>query len=153
MADAVWWTGGSQYSLELTTWKKAIGFEALHGGISISSRFAVTPCVLSQLSRSWGTGSEKNLIAQLVSRLSLSESTVQGRTNIGQLVSQLWLSEKYGSGRTVGTSRVLLWKKANRKAHFSSTYQSSGCCNAVNCLFSFIPSSIPIKYYFNTYIS
>ena len=48
-----------------------------------SSRF-----VLSQLSRSWGTGSEKNLIAQLISRLSLSE--------------------KYGSGRTMGTSRVLL---------------------------------------------
>ena len=37
----------------------------------------------------WGTGSEKNLIAQLVSRLSLSE--------------------KYGSGRTMGTSRVLLY--------------------------------------------
>ena len=35
------------------------------------------------------TGSEKNLIAQLVSRLSLSE--------------------KYGSGRTMGTSQVLLY--------------------------------------------
>ena len=35
------------------------------------------------------TGSEKNLIAQLVSRLSLNE--------------------KYGSGRTMGTSRVLLY--------------------------------------------
>ena len=49
---------------------------------------------LSQLSRSWsGTGSKKNLVAQLVSQLSLSEIMVQGRTNIGQLVSQLSLSE------------------------------------------------------------
>ena len=46
---------------------------------------------LSQLSQSWGTGSKKNLIAQLVSQLSLSE--------------------KYGSGsrRTMGTSQVLLY--------------------------------------------
>ena len=29
-----------------------IRFEALHGGISISFRFAVTPCVLPQLLRS-----------------------------------------------------------------------------------------------------
>ena len=59
---------------------------------------------LSQLSRSWGTGSKKNLIAQLVlSRLPLSQMMVQGRTNIGQLVSQLsLLSEKYGSGWTMG---------------------------------------------------
>ena len=44
--------------------------------------------MLSQLSRSSGTGSEKNLIAQLVSRLSLSE--------------------KYSSGRTMGTSHTIL---------------------------------------------
>ena len=42
-----------------------IRFEALHGGISISFRFAVTPCVY------------------LNYRLSLSEITVQGRTNVG----------------------------------------------------------------------
>ena len=40
-------------------------------------------------------GSEKNLIAQLVSQLSLSEIMVQGRTSIGQKhVSQLSLSER-----------------------------------------------------------
>ena len=64
---------------------------------------------LSQLLRSWGTGSEKNLIAWLVSQLTRSAIMVQGRTNIGHLVSQLSLSEKYGSGRAMGTSRVLLY--------------------------------------------
>ena len=44
---------------------------------------------LSQLSRGWGTGSKKNVVAQLVSRLSPSEIMIQERTNIGQLVYQL----------------------------------------------------------------
>ena len=64
---------------------------------------------LSQLSRSWGTGSEETLLTQLVSRLSLSEIMVQGKTNIGLDFSTITISEKYGSGRTVGTSRVLLY--------------------------------------------
>ena len=42
---------------------------------SVSSRFAV--------SRSWGTGSEKNLIAQLVSRLSLLKWEIWFRENHG----------------------------------------------------------------------
>ena len=75
--------------------------------IDIVSVCSNTVCLL-QLSQSWGTGSEKNLIAQLVSRLSLSEIMVQGRINIGQLVSQLSLCEKYGSGRTMGTPQVVL---------------------------------------------
>ena len=88
---------------------KDVRFEALQWwNIDIVSVCGNTMC-LSQLSWSWGTGSEKNLIAQLVSRQSLSEIMIQGRTNIGQLISQLSLSEKYGSGRTMGTSRVLLY--------------------------------------------
>ena len=55
---------------------------------------------LSQLSLSEVTGSEKNLIAQLVSQLSLlSEIIVQGTTNIGQLVSQLLLSDNVLQGK------------------------------------------------------
>ena len=80
------------------------------GGLGDLSSLSVcgnTMC-FSQLLWSWGTGSEKNLITQLVS-LSLSEIMVQGRTNIGQLVSRLSLSEKYGSERTMGTSRVFLY--------------------------------------------
>ena len=56
--------------------------------------------MLSQLSRSWGTGSEKNLIAQLVSRLSLSE--------------------KYGSGRTIATVEI----RVVRLGSFQNLYLS-----------------------------
>ena len=52
------------------------------------SSFSNITNVISTIAK-LSTGSEKNLIAQLVSRLSLSE--------------------KYGSGRTMGTSRVLLY--------------------------------------------
>ena len=62
-----------------------IWFEALHGGISISV-CGNTVC-LSQLLWSWCTGSEMNLITQLLSRLSPIEIMVQGRTNIGQQYS------------------------------------------------------------------
>ena len=88
----------------LVSTKKISGFAWWNSDI-----ISVCGNCLSQLPRSWGTGSERNLIAQLVSRLSLSEIMFQGRTNIGQLVSQLSLSEKYGSGRTMGTSRVLIY--------------------------------------------
>ena len=63
----------------------------------------VSVCVntmcLSQLSLSEVTGSEKNLIAQLVSQLSLSEIMVQGRTDIGQLnyrLVRMWFRENHG---------------------------------------------------------
>ena len=59
---------------------------------------------LSQLSEV--QGSEKNLIAQLVSQLSLSEIMVQGRTNIGQLISQLLLSENVVHGEPWGLHGV-----------------------------------------------
>ena len=54
-----------------------IRFEALHGGISISFRFAVTPCVYLNYREAEVTASEKNLNS-VVFRQSLSEIMVQG---------------------------------------------------------------------------
>ena len=50
-----------------------IRFEALHGGISISFRFAATPCVYLNYCYTEVQVLKKNLVSQLVSRLSLSE--------------------------------------------------------------------------------
>ena len=68
-------------------------FKALHGGVLISFRFAVTPRAYLNYRQVKVQGSVKHLITQLLSQLSLSEIMVSGRTNIGQLVSQLPLSE------------------------------------------------------------
>ena len=75
----------------------------MHGPLYDSWDKHMAMC-LSQLSRSWGTGSDKNLIAQLVSRLSLCEIMVQERTNIGQLISELWFRENHGdfTGTSIG---------------------------------------------------
>ena len=75
-------------------------FKALHGGISISV-CGNTMYFISTITK-WGTGSEKNLIGQLV-----SEIMVQGRTNIRQLVLQLSLSENVVQGEPI--HRDLLW--------------------------------------------
>ena len=80
--------------------------------IPVSFQFAVTPCVLSQLSQSWGTVSEKNLITQLVSWLSvLSEIRVQGRTNVGQIPC------KCGKVYIGETGRDLTTRLNKHKAH------------------------------------
>ena len=77
---------------------------------------------LCQLSRSRGTGSEKNRIAQLVCRLSLREIMIQGRTNIGQLVSQLWLFQNlYLSFAIV---EINTWCYRKPKQYRYSTMQS-----------------------------
>ena len=89
---------------------------------------------LSQLSLSEVTGSEKNLVAQLVSRLSLSETMVQGRTSIGQLVSQLSLSEKCGSGDF--TVSYLNSSKKVRKLKFDWRFLS--CYELIFLAFSII---------------
>ena len=68
--------------------------------IDIVSGLRYNTMCLSQLSRSWGTGSEKNLVAQRVYRL--WDYMVQGRTNIGQIVSptiakwEIWFKGNHG---------------------------------------------------------
>ena len=69
--------------------------------IYIVSFWGNTMLFISTIAIKWGTGSERNLIAEHVSRLSLSEIMVHGRTNIGQLVSQLSAKWDCGSGRTI----------------------------------------------------
>ena len=75
--------------------------EGLHfkreGTTLLSFRFAVTRTMcLSRLSRSWGTGSEKNLIAQLVSRPSLTENQYWATRFSTIAMWEIWFRENHG---------------------------------------------------------